>query len=200
MKICLVRHGQSLWQLNPSRDWDTRLSELGHQQSAALAAWCSEHQLLDATSRLDIGALLASPLKRAQETAAHVAERLALPVTTRPALTEATFHVAAELPQWPDPFTPRTTGDATERYLAFRKHVANALDELAHTAAEVKSPILAVTHGGFIKTVIRIVADSDSFTCSLYNCGINVIEWKDGRWRIVHINLWDHLALALRTR
>lgn len=199
MRICLVRHGQSLWQLAPSRDLDTRLSDLGHRQAAALATWWAEHELLDATTRLDVGVLSASPLKRAQETAGHLADALHLPVTTSPALTEATFHVASELPQWSGPAVPRTPGTLSERYRTFRKQAAEALLELADTAREKDATVLAVTHGGFIKTVMRVISDSDSFTCKLYNCGINMIEWKDGRWRIVHLNLLDHLPPPLRT-
>ncbi|MEU1311535.1 histidine phosphatase family protein [Streptomyces cinnamoneus] len=199
MKIFLARHGQSQWQLNPSQDWDTRLSDLGHEQARRLGEWCAGHRLLDAESRFEPGTLRASPLKRARETAGYLAESLRLPVEVQPSLTEATFRVASELPRAAAPFAPWPTGELPERYTAFRAQAAEALEELTGVAEATGRPVLAVTHGGLIKTVMRIVAETDSFCLKLYNCAINAIEWKDGRWRIVHVNLWDHLPPELRT-
>ncbi|MEU4209505.1 histidine phosphatase family protein [Streptomyces sp. NPDC026206] len=199
MKIFLARHGQSQWQLNPSQDWDTRLSELGHVQARRLGEWCAGHHLLDAESRLEVGSLRASPLKRARETAGYLAESLGLPVEVQPSLTEAAFHVASELPKAPAPFAPRPEGALPERYTAFRKQAGAALAELTRVAEETGRPVLAVTHGGLVKTLLRSIAETDAFCFKLYNCGINAIEWKGGRWRIVHVNLWDHLPPRLRT-
>ncbi|GHH76979.1 phosphoglycerate mutase [Streptomyces sulfonofaciens] len=198
MKVYLVRHGQSQWQLSPSQDWDTPLSPLGHQQARHLAAWCAEHELLDAGSRLDVGVLRTSPLKRARETAGYLAESLGLPVQVQPGLTEATFHVVSELPKAPGPLA-LPQGELSERYVTFRRQVGEALAGLTQVAAENDLPVLAVTHGGVIKTLLRTIAGTDAFCLKLYNCGITAIEWKDGRWRIVHLNLWDHLPPELRT-
>ncbi|MFE3167771.1 histidine phosphatase family protein [Streptomyces sp. NPDC059224] len=199
MKIFLVRHGQSLWQLQPSEDWDTTLSPLGHSQARRLAGWCARHPALDRTSRFEAGVLRASPLLRAQQTAGHLASALGLPVRTQPSLAEAAFHVVSELPSAAAPFAPWPQAPLSERYLAFRKQAGEALTELADLAEESAAPVLAVTHGGLIKTLLRTVLETDVVCFKLYNCGINAIEWKAGRWRIAHVNLWDHLPPELRT-
>lgn len=199
MKIYLVRHGQSQWQVSPSQDWDTSLSPLGHDQAKHLGEWFTSGAVLDGTTRLTVGSVVASPLKRARETAEYLGGSLGLPVGVQPSLTEATFHVVSELPKAPAPFAPWPESPLSERYLDFRAQARAALGELARLAEETGQPVLAVTHGGLIKTVVRTIAESDTFCLKLYNCGINAIEWTNGRWRVVHVNLWDHLPPGLRT-
>ena len=199
MKIFLVRHGQSLWQLQPSQDWDTGLSALGHSQARRLAAWCARRAALDATSRFEAGTLRTSPLRRARQTARYLAEALGPPAQTLPSLAEASFHVVSELPSAAAPFAPWPDVPLSERYLAFRKQAGQALAELTALAEETAAPVLAVTHGGLIKTLLRSALETDAVCFKLYNCGINAIEWKAGRWRIMHVNLWDHLPPELRT-
>lgn len=199
MKIYLVRHGQSQWQVSPSEDWDTSLSPLGHDQAKHLGQWFAEDVPLDAATRLTVGSVLTSPLKRARETAEYLGESLGLPAEVQPTLTEATFHVVSELPRAAAPFAPWPEEPLSARYLDFRAQARAALAELTRRAEETGRPVLAVTHGGLIKTVVRTIAESDSFCLKLYNCGINAIEWTNGRWRVVHVNLWDHLPPALRT-
>jgi broad specificity phosphatase PhoE len=80
--VHLVRHGEVD---NPDRVLYGRLpgfhlSDLGKRQAQAAADWFAGH---------DIGQLTASPLERAQQTAALVAERTGLPVSTDERLLEA---------------------------------------------------------------------------------------------------------------
>lgn len=84
-------------------------------------------------------------------------------------------------------------------YAAFKSQVHTAFQELVERAEVSSGPVLAVTHGGFIKTMLRIVVNSDIVCFRLYNTGLNLIEWERGRWHIGHLNLWDHLPLELRT-
>lgn len=199
MKIYLVRHGQSQWQVSPSQDWDTSLSPLGHDQAKHLGQWLAGGARLDGDTRLAVGSVVTSPLKRARETGEYLCDPLGLPAHVQPTLTEATFHVVSELPKAAAPFAAWPEEPLSTRYLDFRAQARTALEELTRRAEEAGQPVLAVTHGGLIKTVVRTIAESDTFCLKLYNCGINVIEWKGGRWRVVHINLWDHLPPALRT-
>lgn len=74
MELTLVRHGQS----EANRDgilqgqYDSPLSELGRRQAAHLAAWFASR-----STRWD--AVYCSPLSRARDTAAIIAERVAHP-------------------------------------------------------------------------------------------------------------------------
>ncbi|PJN24013.1 histidine phosphatase family protein [Kitasatospora sp. CB02891] len=199
MKIYLARHGQSTWQLEPSDDLDTPLSDTGHRQAQLLAAWLADHPALDGKGRLEVAALRTSPLKRAQETAGYVSRALGLPVEIQPTLTEAPFHVVEELPRAPAPFEPVPAGyRLPERYLRFREQAEEALTELAELSGQVGGPVLAVTHGGLIKTLLRVVAQTDLTCFQIYNSGIVALDWKNGRWRLLHLNLWDHLPPDLR--
>jgi broad specificity phosphatase PhoE len=81
-RVHVVRHGEVH---NPSgilygRLPGFHLSDTGRAQAAAVA---------DALAHLDIGVVIASPLQRAQETAAPIAARHDLPVDTDPDLIES---------------------------------------------------------------------------------------------------------------
>lgn len=196
MKIYLMRHAQSWWQVEPSHDWDTSLTDLGHEQARRAADWLANHERVDLGSRAEIGALCSSPLRRAYETTRYIADALGLPVQIHEYLREATFHVASELPRAPQPrIVP--VGDLTERYLAYRQQVEAGWQELI-TSAEA-GPVLAVSHGGYIKTLLRILGGSDGICASLYNASLTLFEWRRGRWHLVYLNLWDHLPPDLRT-
>jgi probable phosphoglycerate mutase len=114
-------------------------------------------------------------------------------------LSEADFLVSAHLAavdtpaQYPPLYTPSQT------YAAFKTRAGQALANLVATAENNGGPILAVGHGGLISTVLRLAAASDTISFWLYNASLNVIEWKRGRWHLVHLNLWDHLPPPLRT-
>ncbi len=199
MKIYLARHGQSTWQLDPGDDLDTPLSATGRRQASLLASWLAEHPALDSEGRLEVVALRTSPLRRAQETADYVVQTLHLPVQVQPTLAEAPFHVVEELPRASDPYRPRPSGyELSQRYRSFREQARAALDELAALSEEMGGPVLAVTHGGLIKTMLRVIADTDLTCFKIYNTGIAAVDWKDGRWRLLQVNLWDHLPPELR--
>ncbi|MFJ6664811.1 MULTISPECIES: histidine phosphatase family protein [unclassified Streptomyces] len=197
MKIYLVRHGQE--QVSPGRRRDSALSPLGHTQAGQLAKWLADGARLDGDTSLTVGSVLTSPLTQARETAAYVCEPLGLAARVQHTLTEAEFPVPAELPSSSAPFTRRRGRLLSERYLDFRAQARTALAELTRCAEESGRPVLAVTHGGLIGTVVRAVAESDVFCLRLYHCGITALDWSDGRWRLSHVNLWDHLPVPLRT-
>lgn len=79
MKLVLVRHGEA--EALARSDAERALTARGHEQARATAAWL--RQALGATPPR----LLASPYRRAQETAAALAEPLGASVTTVPAIT-----------------------------------------------------------------------------------------------------------------
>jgi probable phosphoglycerate mutase len=199
MKIYLARHGQSQWQVKPSENWDTPLSSLGHEQAKLMGQWLAGHEMLDHRGRLEIVALCASPLIRAQETAMYAAKALNLPLITQQNLSEANFHVSEHLPQRDTPLDTHPTYEPSKIYAAFKLQAQSALQGLVEQAETSGGSVLAVTHGGLIKTMLRLAVGSDNFCLILYNTGINCIEWKRGRWHILHLNFWDHLSAQLRT-
>jgi broad specificity phosphatase PhoE len=87
--IHFLRHGEVE---NPEkilygRQPGWRLSTRGQEMAKAVAEW---------SKALDLGAVIASPLQRAQETAAPVAEIHGLPITTEERLIEATNRFEGE--------------------------------------------------------------------------------------------------------
>ncbi|MEW2625529.1 histidine phosphatase family protein [Streptomyces sp. NPDC048106] len=200
MRIYLVRHGQSPARAGQGRRGrDTALSPLGHRQAGHLARWLAGDGRLDGDTSLTVGSVLTSPLTPARETAEHLRESLGLPARVQHTLAAADFQVFPELPSATAPFARRRGRLLSERYLDFRAQARAALVELTRRAEESGQPVLAVTHGDLISTVVRAVAESDTFCLRLYHCGITALEWSDGRWRLSHVNLWDHLPVPLRT-
>jgi probable phosphoglycerate mutase len=205
MRILLARHAQSEWQVSPSDDRDSALTRVGHEQARRLAAWLAG----DAAGAVaptpaaatygELAALYTSPLARARQTAAYAARSLAHAAIVEDSLREAEFHVASELPALADPLAAAAPFAASDRYLAFRTQAQHALRVLVRAAQAHGGAVLAVTHGGLMKTLLRIVAGSEHVSFRLYNACPSLIEWRRGRWHLVHLNLWDHLPVELRT-
>ena len=84
-RLLLLRHGQT--ELSVQRRYsghgDPELTALGHAQAAAAAARLAELP--------DVAAVLSSPLRRARQTAAAVAEATGAPLVTRDGLIETDF-------------------------------------------------------------------------------------------------------------
>lgn len=200
MRIYLARHAHSEWQLEPSLDWDTPLSALGHEQAKLLGRWLAEHERIDHEARLEVSAVVTSPLKRALQTAEYAGHALGVPVSVLDGLREADFHVSEHLPQTDTPRELRPREQPSAAYYAFKRRAGATFMELTARAESTSGPVLAIAHGGLIKTLLRLVVGADAASFRLYNTGLSVIEWGAGRWHLVHLNLWDHLPSRLRTR
>ena len=200
MKIYLVRHGQSRWQITKGEcDWDSPLSPLGHSQAEHLADWLKTHTALDNGSRLEFGSLWASPLLRAQQTAVPISKSLNLPIQTDEYLRETDFWLAEHLPSSDSPYQPVPPFTPEGKYANFKQQAQQGLHNLVKTAETSGKPVLAIAHGGLISTVLRLATGSDTVSFWVYNTSINLIEWKRGRWHLVYLNLWDHLPPEKRT-
>jgi broad specificity phosphatase PhoE len=200
MKIYLARHGQSVWQIERGKpDWNTPLSNLGHEQGRLLGQWLGNGAQLNQDTRIEVNAIYASPLDRAQDTAAYTAKSLNLPVSTIDTLTEAQFLVSSLLPSAEIPGQPPDQVSLSDQYLMFKEQARTALDKLVAEAESQNGSILAFAHGALISTLFRIAAGSDTVSFWIYNTSLNLIEWKRGRWHFVFLNLWDHLPPELRT-
>lgn len=197
MKIYLVRHGQSQWQVDQQPGaWNSPLSELGRLQAQRLADWLALGTEIGIDQRLPLAALHASPYLRAQETAAPIAAALSLPLVTQVHLHEADFLVSERLPSRSSPRAILPPFEPDPEYAALKERAQQVLVELADRGG---GGVMAVSHGGMISTILRLAAGSDHVSFWIYNAGINLIEWKRGRWHLVFLNLLDHLPPELRT-
>lgn len=200
MKIFLARHGQSRWQLHKDdRDWDSPLTETGERQAQLLAHWLAEGGMLDADSRVRLGRVRVSPLQRAQATAVPIAAALQIPLLADDNLQEATFYVSDHLPVAETPYQAVPVFTPLPEYARFKEQAVAALYALVADAEACGQPVLGVAHGGLISTLLRTAVGSDAVSFWIYNTSLSLIEWKRGRWHLVHLNLWDHLPPPLRT-
>ena len=86
MKLYVARHGQTAW--NAERRicgrTDLELTEEGKKQAVVLA---------EQVAGKGIARILVSPLRRAQQTAGFIAEKLNLPLETEPRLIEQCYGI-----------------------------------------------------------------------------------------------------------
>lgn len=200
MKIYLVRHGQSQWQIDrDDSNWNSNLSDLGRKQAGRLANWLANGSRVDNGSHLDLAGLVASPYVRAEQTVRPIARATNLPVKTDESLREAAFLVSDYLPSVETPGQPYPPYQPPQPYAEFRSQAGQALDNLVAYAEELGGAVMAVSHGGLISTLLRTITGSEAVSFWIYNATIHLIEWRRGRWHMVFLNLWDHLTPDLRT-
>lgn len=86
MELILVRHGEPAWERDGRGRNDPDLTDRGHTQAAAVARRLADPDDLPALGPVDL--LLASPARRAQQTAAPISESLAMDAVTTDWLLE----------------------------------------------------------------------------------------------------------------
>jgi probable phosphoglycerate mutase len=154
--LTLVRHGESDWNAarrTQGQDDRARLSELGRAQAAQVAVTL-------VPSAYDL--VVTSDLARARETAAIIADLLALPVEVEPLLRERSFGILEGGP------LSQVTGDLSgivdgvvvdpdarpSEGESFRDVAARAARFLESAATRWPSGrLLVVTHGGMIRAL-----------------------------------------------
>lgn len=158
----LLRHGETA--LTPEKRFsgsggsDPELSAVGRRQAAAVAEALA--------ARGTIQAVVASPLRRCQETAAAVAERLGLPVRTDEGLRETDFgdwegltfaevreRHPEDLQAWLSSTAARPTGGG-ESFGTVAERVSLAREKLL--ARYASRTVLVVTHVTPVKTLVRL--------------------------------------------
>ncbi len=180
-RLYLVRHGETasnaegLWQ---GRQGDDPLNERGRAQSRAAAA---------ALSDSGAGAIYASGLRRAVETAEIVGAHLGLPVRVHAGLREYDFGALegattsealaewkALLTQWRTDPSAKSPGGESAREFTLR--VAAALQEIVdrHGAERV----IVVAHGGSLSVGLAVLLGvPDRWRdYQMSNCGISIVR------------------------
>jgi probable phosphoglycerate mutase len=154
MELLLIRHALPVRidEASGSGPADPALSERGVEQAAALAEWL-------ATEGVD--ALWSSPMRRALETAAPVAERLGLPVTVDEGLSEFDREALSYIPieELKAAGDPRWN-EVPERPEDFVAGVVEALERVV--AAHPSQRVAVVCHGGVINAYTGHVVGVDT--------------------------------------
>ncbi len=186
-KLLLVRHGETDW--NRDGRWqggsDTRLNDLGREQSRALA------EQLDG----EIDVLYSSDLARARETAEIVAARLGLEVRLDPRLRERGFG------SWEGLTTieiEERFADAHRRWLAGEGAGADDAEAFEDFSARVEDflsdvlrlhpgeDVLVISHGGSIRVIHALAAGVDyvrdhRLIPGVPNCSVARYGARDGK-------------------
>jgi len=170
---------------------DPGLTSAGRAQAVRAAAWLDR--------RRDVTVVVASPLRRAQETAMEAADRLGLEVTVDEDLTELAFGawdgltLAQVREGWPEQLLhwfsdEQTAPPGGESLAALGLRVGSALERLLATHAG--ETVLLVSHVTPIKAVVRRALDAPAHVVHRMNVApgsLTVVQW------------WPDGVTALRT-
>jgi 2,3-bisphosphoglycerate-dependent phosphoglycerate mutase len=194
MELLLIRHALPVRRELESGVADPELSESGHAQAKHLAAYL-------AGERLD--ALYASPLRRAHQTAEHVAGDQGLPIAIEDDVAEwdrnSREYVpveelkAANDPRWQQMLNGEWA-DRDESPEAFQLRIVTAVERLidAHSGQR----IAVVCHGGVINGYLAHVLglpDPNGFLYPNYTSIHRIAAARSGERSIVTINETSHL-------
>lgn len=201
-RIWLVRHGLSTANRDRVRQgqMDFELAPEGRQQAAALA-----NRLQDENA--DFKALLASPLRRAAETAAIVAAQLQLTVEENDRWRERSAGVAEGQPLQDlaseqvfatSPHAHEPIFEDAESKIDLHLRAAGALQELLRRPA---GAYLVIAHGGVMSAAIRAAlglaptgrATEPGFAFANTAIAVLIYDHQRGHWVVERLNDRAHL-------
>ena len=175
--LYLVRHGETDW--NAARriqgSTDIPLNDTGRAQAAATA------RLL---TRRSFDAVVASPLSRAYETGAIIAEQLGLAApSTHPGLAERSYGEAEGL----------TDAEVTARYphddIPGRESRSALLARVTETLGEIAvrfdaGTVVVATHGAVIRSIVNAAAPgtADRHSTPIRNGSVHSFRWDPERF------------------
>ncbi|HEY2811843.1 MAG TPA: histidine phosphatase family protein [Acidimicrobiales bacterium] len=154
MELLLIRHALPLRvEMEEGTAADPELSEVGHSQAEALAEFLSH-------DRVDV--LIASPLRRALQTAEHVAARTGLDLVVDQELAEFDRHSHFYIPyeelkaekdeRWDDLIAGRWGSDGEVDPATFQSVVVEAIERVI--ASNAGRSVAVVCHGGVINAYL----------------------------------------------
>lgn len=194
MELLIIRHGLPVRRELDEGAADPELAPEGHQQAAHLARYLeSEH----------IDAVYASPMARAKETAAPLAERFSMDIRISPGVAEwdqnSPEYVpveelkAANDPRWQAMLAGEWTSDESEE--DFRARVLDAIETIISEHRGDK--VAVVCHGGIINGYLSHILGLGEFARGFFYpnyTSINrVAAASSGERSIVTVNETSHL-------
>jgi len=195
MDLLFIRHALPVRIEDGDGPADPALSDEGRRQAGALAAWLADE---------DIDVMVASPLRRAQETAEPLAGLLELEVATVDGLAEfdrnAPWYIpieelkAADDPRWHAMIAGEWDLDPDE----FQRSVVEAVDGII--TENPGRTVAAVCHGGTINAYLSAMLGLDRlmFFVPDYTSVSRVRASRSGPRSLVTLNETAHLRFADR--
>jgi len=204
MQLLLVRHGLPVRIDDAGGPADPALSPLGISQAEALAAWARQ----DPTAQVE--AVWSSPMRRARETAVHLAAAFdGLEVEVRDGLKEFDhalhYYVpteelrASDDPRWAELVAEWTSAESEEERRAFRATVVEAIEAIVQ--AHVSQQVAVVCHGGVINAYLSHILGIDRtlFFEPAYTSVSRVLAGRGGQRQLVSANETPHLGAQRAT-
>lgn len=195
MELILIRHAQPRRVELTDGPADPELSELGHDQTRRLADYLEDER---------IDAVTASPLRRAMQTAARVAEGHRLELTVADGLAEYDRESgeyipieqlrAENLPGWQDVITGNVHRAAGVDPEQFRRDVVAAVEEIVD--AHPGQNVAAVCHGGVINAYVSHILHIDEasgFFYPNYTSIHRIAAARGGQRTVLSLNETAHL-------
>lgn len=202
-RICLIRHGETDWNVAKriQGQTDIPLNDTGRSQALAMAFNAAHY---------DFSAVYSSDLSRALDTARMLAERRGLEVNTLPQLRERHFGIFQGLTAdeglqlYPEAHACYLARDINydfesgESMLCFAERVKEAVDYLVKH--HPKQTIAVVSHAGVLEIIYRKATGRPLHTprdFAIPNCALNWFNFDEHDW---HLETWDdhhHLAKVL---
>lgn len=181
MLLYLVRHGETDWNLQRriQGSTDIPLNDTGRGQARATGALLT---------RRNWDAIYSSPLSRAFETGAIIAEQLGLPEPTPvDALVERAYGEAEGLadPELSERFPGDTVVPGRESREEVVARVFPALMDLAERHPD--EAILVISHGGVIRSILATV-DPEGAHGPITNGSVHSLRHEDGTFSLISFN------------
>ncbi len=199
MRLYIVRHAETTWNLAGRYQGrrESALSARGMQQGAKLA---------EAFAELEppIARIVTSPMHRTRATAAFVAERLNVPMTTDDALIEIAHGT------WEGRMRDEIAANDPERYRRWREDPAQVSFDQGESLADVlqrwrrfravfavDEPTLLVTHDAIVRVALLDITGrplGDFWAMHVENAAFAVVDVVGDQWTLVAENVNAHLA------
>lgn len=185
MTICLIRHGQTDWNIHTLLQGrtDVPLNEVGKSQAKAVGAYLKAND-----PHWD--RILSSPLGRALETAKIIAQEIGFTkeIGVVPEAIERNFgslegqHLDSKMYDLLERGHPEV-----EKMEHLYARARKALEDIA-----LKHPgerVILVSHAQFIKAALAAADPDFDFRFPLKNSSLNYLEAEDGGFRILKFNV-----------
>lgn len=175
----LLRHGQTDWNidLRLQGSTDIPLNDTGRAQALAAAQHLNPENW-------DV--IISSPLSRARDTAAIVAEVLGMPVVIVPELIERSFGTAEGMDHasWRKLYESQVPIEGLESLEDLRTRTGLLLELIATEYSGQR--VLAVSHGALIRKVLTVVTSGELPREGerLSNASLNRFMHADGSWTV----------------
>ncbi len=193
MKIILLRHGQTEWNIlhRYQGHTDIPLNDTGREQAKRAAAYLLKNE--------EVQTIYCSDLSRTRETAEIVAAKLKLPVYTDMRLREASFGIwegmtfSEVYERYPQEFK-KWYEDVWQYKMPEGETFTEVWERVSLATREIierdSGTALLVTHGGVVKTMLGYIDSSiDIWKTGVDPGSMTFIKFADGNYKLLETGL-----------